>query len=160
MGGTSYLSEIVPNLWQGSRHSISKFLNRYNFNVLVLCAEEWQPPRSMFPDSVEVIYSPNADDPFRDPTRDELLRAVQTGRRVAIAVRRDKKVLTTCMAGLNRSGLVNALALHFLTGEDGRTCMRRVRLKRLGALGNAKFQQVLSRVPPIQKKPTSLIVSP
>jgi protein-tyrosine phosphatase len=151
MSGTSYLSEIVPNLWQGSRHSISKFLDHYKFNVLVLCAEEWQPPKSMFPDSVEVIYSPNADDPFRDPTRNELLRAVQTGRRVAIAVRRDKKVLTTCMAGLNRSGLVNALALHFLTGEDGRTCMRRVRLKRLGALGNVKFQQVLSRVPPIHK---------
>jgi hypothetical protein len=151
MGGTSDLSEIVPNLWQGSRHSISRFLDRYKFNVLVLCAEEWQPPRSMFPDSVEVIYSPNADDPFRDPTRNELLRAVHSGRRVAIAVRKNRKVLTTCMAGLNRSGLVNAIALHFLTGDDGRTCMRRVRLKRLGALGNAKFQQVLSRVPPIQK---------
>jgi hypothetical protein len=151
MGGTQDLSEIVPNLWQGSRHSISKYLNRYKFNVLVLCAEEWQPPRSIFPDSVEVIYSPNADDPFRNPTRNELLRAVQTGRQVALAVRKNRKVLTTCMAGLNRSGLVNAIALHFLTGDDGHTCMRRVRLKRLGALGNAKFQQVLSRVPPIHR---------
>jgi hypothetical protein len=160
MGGTQDLSEIVPNLWQGSKHSISRFLDRYKFNVLVLCAEEWQPPRSMFPDSVEVIYSPNADDPFRDPTRNELLRAVHSGRRVAIAVRKNRKVLTTCMAGLNRSGLVNAIALHFLTGDDGRTCMRRVRLKRLGALSNDRFQEVLSRVPHLQKEPSSLIALP
>jgi hypothetical protein len=154
------LNEIVPNLWQGSRHSISKYLSRYSFNVLVLCAEEWQPPRSMFPTSVKVIYSPNADDPFREPTRDELLRAIQTGREVATEVSNGRKVLTTCMAGLNRSGLVNALALHFLTGEDGLTCLVKVKKKRLGALCNAKFQEVLSRMPAILKEPSNLITLP
>jgi len=151
MGKIEDLSEIVPNLWQGSRHSISKYLVRYNFNVLVLCAEEWQPPRSLFPDSVSVIYSPNADDPFREPTRNELLRAISTSKEIAAAVHSGKNVLTTCMAGLNRSGLVNALALHFLTGNSGCTCMRLIRLKRFGALSNPQFQEVLVRVLPFQK---------
>lgn len=154
------LNEIVPNLWQGSRHSISKYLGRYKFNVLVFCAEEWQPPRSMYPDSIDVIYSPNSDDPFREPTRNELLRAVQTGREVATAVRRGKKVLTTCMAGLNRSGLVNAIALHFLTGDDGLTCMNKIHSKRLGTLSNRQFQLVLSRIPKIQEVRQNAVGSP
>lgn len=145
------LNETVPNLWQGSRHSIFKYLVRYGFKVLVFCAEEWQPPRSMFPSSIEVIYAPNSDDPLREPTRNELLRAVQAGREGATAVRRGKKVLTTCMAGLNLSGLVNALALHFITGDDGTTCMNLIHRQRPRALSNPQFQRVLSRVPAIRE---------
>ena len=148
------LSEIIPNLWQGSRRSTWSYLSSKGFNVLVLCAEEWQPPKSAYPSSVEIIYAPNADDPFRQPTRNELLRAIQAGRDVALAIRRGKKVLVTCMAGLNRSGLVSALALHFITGDDGVTCMNRIHRKRPGSLRNQQFQQVLSRVPMIQSQET------
>jgi protein-tyrosine phosphatase len=143
------LNEIVPNLWQGSRSSIWNHLWKDRFDILVLCAEEWQPPKEVFP-KVELIYAPNSDDPLRVPTYNELQRAVAAAREIAAAVYMGKKVLNTCMAGLNRSGLVSALALHFLTGEDGLTCMTRVRRKRDRALGNPQFQKVLSRVPKIR----------
>jgi protein-tyrosine phosphatase len=143
------LNEIVPNLWQGSRNSIWTHLLVRNFDILVLCAEEWQPPKGVFP-KVEVIYAPNSDDPLRAPTYNELQRAVQAAREIAAAVSKGKKVLNTCMAGLNRSGLVSALAIHFLTGEDGLTCMTKVRRKRDRALCNPQFQKVLSQVPKIR----------
>lgn len=138
-------SEIVPNLWQGSKSATWKGLSK--FDVLVLCAEEWQPPKTVYPPSLKVIYAPNSDDPFRVPTREELLIATKAAREVAEANLRGKRVLVTCMAGLNRSGLVTALALHFLTGADGLTCMNVVHRNRRRSLRNPMFQLVLSRVP-------------
>jgi len=114
----------------------------------VLCANEFQPPANVFP-GVRVIHAPNDDAPRR-PTRRELRVAEEAAREVAHAVRSRTPTLVTCMAGRNRSGLVTALALRYLTGEAGCPCACHVRDKRPNALSNAYFFDHLARLPPLR----------
>lgn len=78
------------------------------FDCLVLSAMEYQPT-SCFGD-VEVVQARLNDDgsPMR---REEAFEAVRTAGRVIRWLGEDKKVLVTCFAGRNRSGLICALAL-------------------------------------------------
>lgn len=118
--------------------------------MLVLCAQECQDPAELWP-GVEVVYAPNYDDGEHHLTRDLLKIAVDAAHRVVSAVNRGRKVLVTCRAGMNRSGLVSAFALHFLYGWDGDTCIRRVRRKRpsrggIRPLSNTDFTEALRRL--------------
>jgi len=54
-----------------------------------------------------------------------------------------RRVLVTCAAGLNRSGLVTAIAMHILTRHSGITCVQHVQNRRAGALSNRQFRRVL-----------------
>ena len=112
------------------------------FDVLVLCAEEAQADeddvRQMAP--MRVIQHPFDDCKL---TADHLAKAVTVAREVAYHVARGKKVLVTCFAGWNRSGLVTALACHMLTGFDGPTILGRVQTKRKGALRNESFARAV-----------------
>src|SRR4051812_20875456 len=102
--------EIVPNLWQGSWPGMGNHISASGFSMLVLTAAEHQEPADCFP-GVEVIHAPNYDDGHNRLNRERLMLALQTARQVAAAVKAGRKVLTTCAAGLNRSGLVNGMAL-------------------------------------------------
>jgi hypothetical protein len=142
--------EIVPNIWQGSYPGTGHAVAASGFSVLVLCAQELQEPAELWP-GVEVIYAPNYDDGEHLLTRDLLKVAVNAAHRVETAVKQGRKVLSTCRAGMNRSGLVTALALHFLYGWDGDTCIRRVRRNRkpkggIRPLSNASFTAALRRL--------------
>lgn len=143
--------EIVKNLWQGSFPPSGSYVRDSGFQVLVLAAEELQEPASSYP-GVQVIHAPNYDDGVHRLNRDDLQIAIQAGRQVADAVRAGRKTLSTCAAGMNRSGLVTAIALHVLFGWDGNTCVQRVRKQRrskrgLTPLSNMEFVEAVIRLP-------------
>jgi protein-tyrosine phosphatase len=121
------------------------------FDVLVLCAMEFQAPAHEYP-GVYVVHAPNDDSVEFPLTREKLKIAMQAAHVVADEVSHGRQVLVTCAAGLNRSGLVSALALHFLFGWAGDACIHRVRKKRrvksgMNSLCNGEFVQVLQRLP-------------
>jgi protein-tyrosine phosphatase len=135
---------ILPRLWQGRRPPMGDRLRIHGFQALVLCAAEHQPDAHLFP-GVEVIYAPN-DDNFGQITREQIEGALAAARQTATLVRSGRKVIVTCWAGINRSGLVSAIALHLLTGWSGVACIRHVKGARPGALRNPAFQEVLCRL--------------
>jgi protein-tyrosine phosphatase len=135
-------SRIGPRLYQGSAPPTGKVLRALGWDVIVLCAEEYQPAGKEFP-GLTVIHAPN-DDADRAPTAREWEIARSAAALSAIYVRDGKRVLVTCMAGRNRSGLVSALALRYLTGASGAECARRVQLARENALSNPHFVRALS----------------
>lgn len=63
--------------------------------------------------------------------------------RVCAAVSAGKKVLVHCYAGMNRSGLVSAMAVNKLTGRSGPQLVGFMRRKRPGCLTNRRFVQYL-----------------
>lgn len=135
--------EIAPFLYQGSAPARGTHLSECGFHTVVLCASEFQPAASTF-HGVDVIHAPNDDNSSRTPTREELQIAIRAARQVTQRVRDGKHVLVTCMAGLNRSGLVSAITLHGLFGWNGEMCVKHVQSKRDYALCNHQFVKVLS----------------
>lgn len=121
-----------------ARHS--RALAREGFEVVVLCAEEWQPEIP----GVETIHAPFDDDHTgldQAQTKIALDAAAQTADRLS----RGKKTLVTCWAGRNRSGLVCAFALAQISGAHPRRACDLIRRKRDGALTNMAFRALLSR---------------
>jgi len=144
-------TKIRSKLYQGSRPPVGLSLFHAGFDVLVLCAAELQLSEHDFP-GIECQYLPLEDDPSRPvdlPTWHEVLRM---GDRIAHRIRSGKRVLVTCAAGLNRSGLVTASALHFLTGASGAEAANYIQRRRVvggqAALFNGAFVRALcSRLP-------------
>ena len=66
--------------------------------------------------------------------------------RVCTAVSAGKRVLVHCYAGLNRSGLVNAMVVHRLTGRSGPQLIGFMRRKRPGCLTNPRFRAYVERL--------------
>ena len=52
--------EVFPNIWQGSQPPLGSVVAEHGFDVLVLCAVEWQPDASEFT-GVEVLHAPFDD---------------------------------------------------------------------------------------------------
>lgn len=114
-------------------------LKEAGFDVLVLVAKEYQPADRYFP-GVQIVRAPIDDSRLTLEEYTEVAKAAQT---VAQALVRDKKVLTTCWMGWNRSGLVNALALVNL-GVSPDKSIRLVRSARgPHALGNQSFVRAI-----------------
>jgi protein-tyrosine phosphatase len=141
-------SRITPRLYQGSRPPTGNRVANAGFDTLVLCAEEFQPPDNQF-HGVQIIRCP-IDDTFvvKDDT---WLPAVRAATAVCVSLRRGAKVLTTCQAGRNRSGLVNALTLHMLTGMSGTDAVQLIQSRRPAALTNFGFVRALERLQPAQE---------
>ncbi len=139
--------EIIPGLWQGGAPPSGDDVAKAGFDLLVLCATGWQPPSEDFP-GVGVIRAPFDDHVLNVDERGTARRAA---RMVASALKAGRKVLVTCVAGINRSGLVTALAIHERMGYSGKACVELVRGKRwvgnLGtALQNRHFVSFLERI--------------
>lgn len=141
---------IYPNLWQGSAPVPGTHLQDAGFGSLILCAQEYQPPGDLFP-GVNVIHAPNND--CDTLTKDQLSSAIRAARQAANAVRAGQKVLITCYLGWNRSGLVSALTLYFLTKWPGWRCVQQVKAYREGGLGNPYFVKLVERLPGQVKAP-------
>lgn len=147
--GSGPPSRVAPRLWQGGLPKDFRALYP-TFDVLVLAARELQPTgtevRDLFPRGLEVVLAPMDDSNNQGPTAEEASLAVNAADRVARAIREGKRVLTTCAQGRNRSGLVNALALHLLYGISGREAIGRIRAARQRALTNDGFCDYLEKI--------------
>lgn len=133
-------SPILPRLWQGADPT-QDTIAAIRPDVLVLCAWECQHHMRDF-GRVHVIRAP-MDDCAEVP--------IQTAKNAAAAVirayRQGKRILVCCHQGLNRSGLVVALALRVLLRVSGRRATIHVQLQREGALFNNAFVDWLATLP-------------
>ena len=142
-------SEVVPGLFVGSKPSPGR---HEGFDTIVLAAEEYQPPAHLFP-GTEVIHVPLDDAPSRQMREDEITAATKTAERVARRLRAGRRVLVTCALGLNRSGLVAALAMHDVYGMGADEIVARLRRTRgMWALSNPNFEKLLRVVIDVKKK--------
>jgi len=139
------ITQIHKGLYQGSRPTTGPILKQRGFSLLVLCAEEFQPPAICFP-GVDVVYAPNDDNFARMPTREELRLALDAARKAAHTLLDGGKVLSTCWMGHNRSGLVSGLTLCLWLGVDGPTAIGMIKKVRKGALRNPGFLTALGRL--------------
>lgn len=136
----------------------TKLINRFyigsapgsclGFDVVVLCAREYQPNAKMF-DPALVIRIPLAD--THRPFSEEGLRSLDD---LATVLSRlwgeGRSVLVTCIMGRNRSALVSALTLSKITGQPTyKTAefLKRTRKDVIGvpALQNEYFSSLLGR---------------
>lgn len=144
-------SEVVRGLHQGDRHDAELMLREWaesvplghdpRYDALVLCAEEVQfTPRTRVKPPIHHL-------PLRDEEVQLTLRAREataaTARRVARRVLLRQRVLVTCAMGLNRSGLVSALALRALGLEPAEAVSLVRRARGPLALSNAVFEQLI-----------------
>lgn len=144
-------------MWQGAFPPPGPFLAG-RVSMVVLCAQELQPPASAYP-GVAVRHAPFSDH-GEPPTRNEIMTAMHAASTVRSALDRGEDVLVTCHMGLNRSGLVSALALMMphgrrgnfwlsdetpacLTSDQAIALVRRARGEH--ALGNKWFIRVLAK---------------
>ena len=133
MNGYSYLTPSNL-LAQGSKPPVGVPLP---FDVVVLAAWEHQYDMPGF----EVIKVP-LDDEFEEPVTEEDRKSIRdAARAVARHIRARRRVLVTCHAGRNRSGVIAGLALVQL-GVPGREAARRIRHLRDG-LTNPHFHRMV-----------------
>lgn len=119
------LSEILPGLFMGSYTSPRNLANAA-FRVAVYCASESQPKRQ---DGIMIIRCPLNDGRITDA---EVRLAFATANTIARLIQIEKmSVPVTCSMGVNRSGLVTALAVRALTGCSGKEAVELVRQKRV-----------------------------
>lgn len=78
----------------GSEPETGHMVKEAGFDLLVLCAEEFQPPASLFP-GVKIIHAPLDDTDIRFRPHDEAT-ARSAAKRVADAMRAGSKVLVVC----------------------------------------------------------------
>lgn len=135
-------NRLIPGLYIGSAPPTGDHLRRAGIDVLVLAAEEYQPPSTDFP-GVHVIHAPLDD---ADITGEERRIATAAARVVAKALVDGKQVLVTCHMGLNRSSLIAALATRMLAPKvPPVVVLEQVRRARgPWALSNASFQRMLA----------------
>jgi hypothetical protein len=134
--------EVAPGLWQGAVPPEGHAVAEAGFSMLVLCAEEYQFQADCFP-GVRVVHAPNDDADALSPQQIET--AQEAAQAVARELARGGTILVTCAAGLNRSGLVNGLALVLHGGRsvDAAEVVRRIQLRRPWALCNPYFVELI-----------------
>lgn len=137
-------NKIIPRLYQGSRPPMGWDLVNAGVTSLVLCAEEHQPRAKNFP-GILVCHAP-LDDHMKPLSRIEWNTIQDAARFVVRELGRGGRVLVTCHAGRNRSGIVTALALIMLTGCTGREAVRLIKAHRENALSNPSFAQQIERI--------------
>ena len=91
-----------------------------------------------------MFRAPLDDNPWRPLTDQERTVAIEAARETAWRLQAGRHVLVTCMMGLNRSGLISALALQMAYGVSPEQAIHRVRSARgPDALSNPQFVRAL-----------------
>ena len=139
-------------LYQAGAKEIPQILKDKNISLLVLAAEEYQPKHikgtgGAF-ERAEVIYVPMKDTIFqtRSQYRDTVSRAQRAANETVRHLEQGNNVLSTCWAGLNRSGLVSGLAMTDLNPGKGKETVRQIRKNRSWrALSNLRFARTVAK---------------
>lgn len=138
---------VAQGIYQGPCPKSAEEVRLAGFHVLTFCAREIQPVIHD-PQGLRVLYAPMNDSPAHPMTEEEWTSARQAGREIARVNSAGGRALTTCAMGLNRSGVVNALALHYRFGVSGAEAIDQVRRTRGPmALSNPSFVERLRRLP-------------
>lgn len=139
-------SRIDDKHWQGGFPHPNEWdhLQRKGFDVIVLCAQELQPidKENVFP-GVEMILAPFDDAHL---TQHEAEIATKAARLITKRLNGGMRVLVTCQAGRNRSGLVSALTLVMRRKITGKAAMEIVKKNRPRALTNTSFAAFLEGI--------------
>ena len=146
MGWPIDMDEIIPGLYQGYRPPQGAALRRAGVRALVLAAEEHQPSARRFP-GVWVLHAP-LDDHQRPLSKTEWGRILGAAQFAARNVLDGRRTLVTCAAGLNRSGIIDACTVSFLTGLSGAEAVELVQFRRDWALSNDSFAWQVARMFP------------
>lgn len=131
-------TRILPRLYLGSAPSPPE-LCRGNFDAVVLCARDYQPSI----ECARVVRCPLDDDYTRMLGRREWNRVSSVAVDICSELAAGRKVLVTCVAGLNRSALVCGVALYLHTGRPGAALVAELRRRRPGSLANPRFVEAL-----------------
>lgn len=133
-------THIHQELFMGGKPPTGAAVRDHGFHVLVLCASEHQIPAVHFP-GVEVLHIALKDDSSKPVSDTEWATIEHTAKRVMRRLRAGRRVLVTCAAGLNRSGVITAAALHYLTGHAGHRTAAVVSRRRVVHGTNALYNQ-------------------
>lgn len=140
-------SKIIARLYQGSYPSPEDVV-RKRINVVVFCARGAQPDRAWLraaPGVIAIDAGIN-DDPWVPLNAVDQRKVIGASTHAAARWKRGARVLVTCQAGLNRSGLVTALTLRHL-GIDPKVAVILIRSRREGALFNKLFVHYIYDLP-------------
>lgn len=146
-------SKILPRLYQGAYPPADETLIAHSFNVVVLCAFEYQPDARLF-HGLTVLRCPIDDSNDVELTHAERRMVHNTASRVVTAHRSGGRIYVSCWQGRNRSGVVSALAVRQIVGCSGREAREWVRSRRIMALTNPLFSMLLDRLPRIEVERT------
>ena len=135
-----HAAQVTPRLYQGPKPPPGK----YDVDVIVLMAEEYQPKSENFPGVSQVVHAPILDNPW-GVTSSEYDAIMGAKKIVVDALRRGETVLVTCNAGLNRSGVVVGLAIRELFPQSSPDDVIKMIRGARGpfALSNAHFVKIV-----------------
>lgn len=149
----SNASEVIARLWQGGKPKPGV----YDFDLIVLTDMEYQPPAEAFPGAQVMRVMLND---FRPATPTEYAAAAKAAEVAAEWYRAGKRILITCGAGLNRSGLVTGLTMRNLgfTADDAVALIRRARGP--NAIKNSNFVAFIRgyQPPPIKARSSTIAI--
>jgi hypothetical protein len=151
-----YIHPSGAELWQGGMYDVDRLLRLPSdkIRVIGLFAQEYQPddPHGYY----ELLKSGFDDNPDAGPV--ELSKIASTADSASDTLsnrlRAGKSCLSSCAAGLNRSGIVTALTLMKVAGLDSTTAINTIRKRRppqrgMSPLCNPKFVHILHKMQPV-----------
>lgn len=136
---------IIPRLAQGSYPE--NWPETFQaMDVVVLCAMELQARTLKVPPGKLIIRCPQDDDIYRPVGEQSARRFFATADAVVQHVRAGRRVLVTCAAGMNRSGVVTTLSLTRLLRMPAHNAISLLRQRRpkhdgLYPLANPMFER-------------------
>lgn len=138
-------------LHQAGAKEIPHILCNNNISLLILAAREYQPQHISGTGGsfslVHKIYIPLKDITSFSPRefKKTISNAKAAAKHAVSYISRGKNVLSSCLAGWNRSGIISGLALVELTGASGKQVVYHIRKNRSRfALSNPLFAQVVA----------------
>lgn len=137
---------VIPNrLAIGAMpHSVNIIWN-HGFDYLLVMAAEHSWAKETGPHKVWVDVLPLYDEPKL--TVEEKNRLLRASKRVAKLLKNGFRVLVTCNAGLNRSGLMTALIVRELYKVNGLAASKVVQRARKGTLINMTYRKYVEGLP-------------
>jgi protein-tyrosine phosphatase len=135
-------SWIVNGLAQGNFPGSAKTAFSH-FDVVVLCAEEHQPPWQV-PKDKHLFKMPLDDDPYRQVPLEVGRIVCHTAHAAGTYLVNGRSVLTSCHQGWNRSGITTAMILIMFMGMTPAKAIKLIRSRRNDdCIGNPMFEQFL-----------------
>jgi len=132
-------------LWQGDVYAAAT-AKADAVDVILCCANEVQPSATdRFPPGVTVLGFPFDD--TSKPSMGDISTALEAAQAAYDSLKANKRVLITCFAGRNRSGLVSALIVRAALRMTGDEAVDYVKARRPNALTNESFCAWMRRLP-------------